>query len=278
MMDVDVEVRCNAGYAEVTPGAGELPQRLPAAGVGHAGRDDRAGDPQAAPGHVLPGVPGAPAAGGAGAGLGGRDQLPAGRVDQAGGKAGCLAGGTSLSKSQVSLMAADLDEMVEGSAPGSWIPGRTAPMDRRADPEGPRGRLDGERARPDRHRRQRRRRAGDPGHRRRLVPGRRRVVGVPARTGRPRPVRRAARHLRLPPGPARRDRLGAARSGLAALPDPLPSQSAHPRPRRPSRGCPPWCGPSSSSRTPPPSAPSTPRLWPRWRRSSRPPRRTWTTP
>ncbi len=56
MMDADVEVRCNAGYGEVTPGAGELPQRLPAAGVGHPGRDDRAGDPEAAPGHVLPGV------------------------------------------------------------------------------------------------------------------------------------------------------------------------------------------------------------------------------
>ena len=48
MMDADVEVACNAGYGEVTPGPGELPQRVPAPGVGHPGRDDRAGDPQAA--------------------------------------------------------------------------------------------------------------------------------------------------------------------------------------------------------------------------------------
>jgi hypothetical protein len=66
MMDADVEVRCNAGYGEVTPERGEQPQRLPAAGVGHPGRDDRAGDPQAAAGLVLPGVPGAPAPRGTG--------------------------------------------------------------------------------------------------------------------------------------------------------------------------------------------------------------------
>jgi len=83
MMDADVEVRGNAGYGEVTPRAGELAQRLPAPGVGHPGRDDRAGDPEAAGGHVLPGVPGAPAARGAGPGLGGGDQLPAGRLDPA---------------------------------------------------------------------------------------------------------------------------------------------------------------------------------------------------
>ena len=39
MMDADVEVACNAGYGEVTPGPGELPQRVPAPGVGYPGRD-----------------------------------------------------------------------------------------------------------------------------------------------------------------------------------------------------------------------------------------------
>jgi NADPH:quinone reductase len=68
-------------------GPGELPERVPAAGVGYPGRDGRAGDPEAPPGIVLPGLPGAPAAGRAGAGLGRRDQLPAGRLDPAGGEA-----------------------------------------------------------------------------------------------------------------------------------------------------------------------------------------------
>ena len=92
MMDAEVEARCNAGYGG-DPRAGEFPQRLPAPGVGHPGRDRRAGDPEAAPGDVLPGVPGAPPARGAGAGLGGRHQLPAGRTGPAGGEAGRLAGG-----------------------------------------------------------------------------------------------------------------------------------------------------------------------------------------
>src|SRR6266568_2305480 len=83
-------------------------------------------------------------------------------------------------------------------------------MDRRADPKGPRGRADGERARPDRHRRQRRRQAGDPGHRGGLLRGRRGVAGVPARPGRPRPVRRAAGHQRRPRRAGERDRPGAA--------------------------------------------------------------------
>src|SRR2546429_5090761 len=48
MMDADVEVRCNAGYGEVTPDRVNSRNWLPAAGAGHPGRDDRAGDPQAA--------------------------------------------------------------------------------------------------------------------------------------------------------------------------------------------------------------------------------------
>ena len=63
MMDADVEVACNAGYGEVSPDRVNSPYRVPAQGVGHPGRDERAGDPQAAPGIVLPGLPGAPAAG-----------------------------------------------------------------------------------------------------------------------------------------------------------------------------------------------------------------------
>ena len=38
------------------PGSGELPQRVPHAAVGHAGRHDRSAGPEASFGHVLPGV------------------------------------------------------------------------------------------------------------------------------------------------------------------------------------------------------------------------------
>jgi hypothetical protein len=90
MMDADVEVRCNAGYGEVSPDR-VLPQRVPAPGVGYPGGDNRAGDPEAAARVVIPGVPGAPPPRRAGAGLSRGHVVPAGRVDPAGGEAGRLA-------------------------------------------------------------------------------------------------------------------------------------------------------------------------------------------
>ena len=104
-------------------------------------------------------------------------------------------GVTKLSKSQVSVMAAELDEMVASFRSRPLDASLRLRVDRRADPEGPRGRPDGERARADRDRRQRGRQAGDPGPGRRQLGGRRGLAGVPARPGRPRPVRRAAGHL-----------------------------------------------------------------------------------
>jgi Transposase, Mutator family len=59
--------------------------------------------------------------------------------------------------------------------------------------------------------------AGDPRPGRRQLGGRRGVAGVPARPGRPRPVRGAAGHLRLPSRAAGRHRRGAARRGLAKM-------------------------------------------------------------
>ena len=47
------------------------------------------------------------------------------------------------------------------------------------------------------------------------------LAGVLARPGRPRPVRRPAGHQRLPPRAARRDRRGAARRVVAAVPGAL---------------------------------------------------------
>ena len=192
MMDADVEVRVQRGVRGGHAGSGELPQRVPAAGVGYPGRDGRAGDPEAAAGVVLPGVPGAPPAGRAGAGLGRRDQLPAGRLDPAGGEARRLPRASSgLSKSQVSAMAARAGRAGGGlPVPAAGPRAVHVRVDRRADPEGPRGRPHRERALPDRHRRQRRRVPGDPRHRRDQLRGRRRLAGVPARPGRPRPVRR----------------------------------------------------------------------------------------
>src|SRR5215470_9024234 len=97
------------------PGSGELPQRVPAAGVGHPGRDGRAGASQAAAGLLLPGV----AAGAAPP----RERALASvvatsyllgvstrRVE----KLAESLGVTKLSESQVSVMAAELDELVAG--------------------------------------------------------------------------------------------------------------------------------------------------------------------
>ncbi len=81
--------------------------------------------------------------------------------------------------------------------------------------------------------------------------GRRRLARLPARPRRPRPGRRPAGDLRRPPRPRRRDRRDAARRGLAALPDPLhaqPADAASPRARSAwSRR---WCARSSPSPTP----------------------------
>ena len=191
MMDADVGVALQRGLRGGHAGPGELPQRLPAPGVGHPGRDDRAGDPQAPPGVVLPGLPGAPPPRRAGAGLGRGDQLPAGRLDPAGGEAGRLSRGHRAVQ-----VAGQRDGGGAGRAGGGVPVPAAGPravhvlLDRCADPEGPRGRPDGERALPDRDRGERRRVPGDPRHRRDQLRGRGRVAGVPARPGRPRPVRR----------------------------------------------------------------------------------------
>jgi Transposase, Mutator family len=84
MMGADVEVRCNAGYGEVTPD--RVNSRNGCRRREQYSRGERAGHPQAAPGVVLPGLPGAPAPGRAGAG----HVVPAGRVDPAGREASRL--------------------------------------------------------------------------------------------------------------------------------------------------------------------------------------------
>ena len=56
LMGAEVDVLCDAGYGEVTPGADQQPQRLPVPAARHAGGDDRSGDPEAAGGQLLPGL------------------------------------------------------------------------------------------------------------------------------------------------------------------------------------------------------------------------------
>jgi len=159
MMDADVEVRCGAGYGEVSPDrvnsrngyrrrewdtrAGTIELAIPKLRQGsyfpsfleHRRRAGRVLASVVATSYLL--------------GVSTR------RVE----KLAASPGVTGLSKSQVSLMASELDEMVESFRSRRLDAGRPVHVrvDRRADPEGPRGRPDRQRARPDRHRRQRRR-------------------------------------------------------------------------------------------------------------------------
>ena len=222
MMDADVEVRCNAGYGEVTPDrvnsrngyrrrewdtrAGTVELAIPKLRSGsyfpsfleHRRRAERALASVVATSYLL--------------GVSTR------RVE----KLAAALGVVGLSRSQVSAMAAELDELVEGfrnrpldAGPYTfcWIDaltqkvregGRTVNVHfliaTGVNAEGYREILgtgvtsseDG---------------AG--------------VAGVPARPGRPRPVRRAAGDQRRSRRPGERDRLGAARRLLAAVPDAL---------------------------------------------------------
>ena len=155
MMDADVEVRCNAGYGEVTTDrvnsrngyrrrewdtrAGTIELGIPKLRQGsyfpafleHRRRAERALASVVATSYLL--------------GVSTR------RVE----KLAASLGVVGLSKSQVFAMAAELDELVEGL----YKPLDAGPytfVQLAAEPEGPRGRPHRERALPDRHRRQRR--------------------------------------------------------------------------------------------------------------------------
>src|SRR5216683_1528110 len=147
------------------------------------------------------------------------DVVPAGRLDAAGGEARRVPGrdeAVEVAGQRHGGRARRYGDQFPVPAAGRR-PVRVL-LDRRADPEGPRGRPHGERARPDRDRGERGREAGDPRTGRRQLGGRGGVAGVPARPGRPRPVRRASGHLRLPPRAAGRDRRGPAGRVLAKVP------------------------------------------------------------
>ena len=68
LMEAEVSELIGAERGERQPGAADAPQRLPATAVGHACRRARAGDPEDPARQLLPVLPGAATALGAGAG------------------------------------------------------------------------------------------------------------------------------------------------------------------------------------------------------------------
>ena len=251
-------------------GPGELPQRVPAPGVGHPGRDDRAGDPEAAGRVVLPGRSWSTAAG------------PSGRWPRWWPRRTCWgsrpggwrswpppSGVVGLSKSQVSVMAAELDELVEGF--------RSRPLDR-----GPYTFcwIDALT--------QKVREGGRTVNVHCLIAtgvnadGYREILGIDVTSSedgagwlaflRGLAARGlsgvAAGDQRRPRRPGERDRRGAARRRLAAVPDALPPQPAHPGAQdRPAVGVHPGPHHLRAARRRPRCAPSTPRSSPRSRPS-----------
>ena len=227
LMGAEADAVCGAAYGERSDGADQHPQRLPAPGLGHPGRHDRAWRSRSC-GRARTSRTGCWSGAAAPRRRWSRWWPPAicwGVSTRRMEKLVETLGITRLSKSQVSEMAKDLDEQVEAF--------RTRPLDagpvhvrgrRRAGAQGPRGRPHGERARPARDRGQRRGLPGDPRPARHLRRGRRRLAGVLPRPDRPRPDRGRAGHLRRAPRPGRGHRRHPARRGLAAVPHPLRRQ------------------------------------------------------
>ena len=167
-------------------GAGQPPQRLSRARLGHAGRLDRARGAEAARGQVLPRLAAAAApAGGAGVRVGDRRRLPGRRLDPPGGEAGAAARGR-----------ADVEEpgLAAGEEPRPDRRGLPHPPARRCalpvrDPgraggQVPRGRPHGQRLRRARRRRQPGRLPRVARPRRRHRRGRRRLARLPPLAGR----------------------------------------------------------------------------------------------
>ena len=112
LMEADVEGLIGAGRHERSRRAAQLPQRLSRAQPRHATRLAPAADPEAAPGVVLPALPGAAQDRREGAGHGDPGGLDRRRVDPAGRRAGAGDGPAGISKSQVSKLCKDIDERV----------------------------------------------------------------------------------------------------------------------------------------------------------------------
>ena len=128
LMELDVDARCGAVYDEKTPSASTAATVIES-GLGHARRQRRAEDPQAAPGQLLPRVPGAPANGREGAHRRDQEAYVQGISTRSVDELVKALGMSGVSKSQVSRLCGELDERVgaflnrqiEGDWPYLWI-------------------------------------------------------------------------------------------------------------------------------------------------------------
>jgi hypothetical protein len=179
--------------------------------VGHAGRADRPEDPQAAPGLVLPGPPGAPSHRRARPGGGDPGGVRARRLD-AGGRRARAGHGPLRGLEERGLAPLCRDRRAGQRLPGPADRGRLAvPVDRCHLRAGPRERADREHRGDHRHRREHRWSARGAGHGDRPVRGRALLDGLPALARRPRFAGREVGGGRRSQGPARRGHEGAAR-------------------------------------------------------------------
>lgn len=119
-MTLCLKMARGAAYCEVSPD-GSGPAAGTDGGSGHMGRDDQAGDHEAAARHVLSLVPGAPAACGACAGPVIATSYLLDVWTWWVKKLAVAMGVTGLSKSQDSVKAAELDELVDSFRSGGWI-------------------------------------------------------------------------------------------------------------------------------------------------------------
>jgi hypothetical protein len=123
LMSAEADAICGAPVRHQQSRAQQRPQRLPAAGVRHPHRHVGAGDPEAAVRVVLPGLAArAPPPRRGGADHGGGDLLPARGEHPRMEKLVETLGITRLSKSQVSVMAKDLDSQVADFRSRRWTP------------------------------------------------------------------------------------------------------------------------------------------------------------
>ncbi len=210
------------------PGAADAQKRLPAAALGHARRRARAGDPEDPPRQLLPVVPRAAAALGAGAGVGGPAGVRVRRLDAEGRPAGRVARAARLAER-------GLADLCRPRRAGRGLPHAAArgplpvPVARRQGREGPRRRPRRPQVPGDRARRARVRTARGDRPRLRRVRDRGLLARLPPLAGQARPRRRAAGRLRRARRPQERDRPGARlRPGSAARSTSCARRSATP--------------------------------------------------
>ena len=232
MMEMDVEGLCARRLRRAKPGSGEQPQRLPRPALGHPRRECRSEDPEAAPGELLPGVPGAASDRREGAGGGDPGGLRPGRVDPLGRRAG-EGDGHERDLQEPGLAAVRRDRRAGRCVPEPPDRRRLAvPVDRCDLREGARGREDRLGGGDNRRRGEHRRAARGAGHERRRLGSRALLDELPALADASWAARGEAGDRRRPRGPEGRGGQGP-EGNRAALPGALHAKCARPRPQGP---------------------------------------------